>query len=275
MSSSSNGPPTMRTGVGASAKTPIWSTGMTLHRQLYLQLRERIVRAGWLAGQALPTEEALCAEYGVSRITVRRALADLQAQGWVDRHRGRGTFVSARVPAPVPAPTLSFVDGLRRYAATTDVRVIAVGHAAPPAHVVALLELAAQERALQAIRCRSASGIPVMLTEAWIPARLGRRITEAGLRRQPLYEILMAQGVRFGRVVQEIGAQVADPAQAEVLSIDVGSALIKLVRLIHDLEGRPVQHLTALIPAERGRVLMEIDADRINTLSTGYVVHHP
>jgi GntR family transcriptional regulator len=83
----------------------------------------------------------------------------------------------------------------------------------------------------------------------------------------------MAQGTRFGRVVQEIGAQAADPRQAALLGTEVGGPLLKLVRLIHDVEGRPVQHLTATMPAERGSVLMEIAGDRINTLSAGFMVH--
>lgn len=249
------------------------SNGVALHRQLFLALRDRIVRGGLGAGAALPSEEALCESFGVSRITVRRALSDLQAQGLIERRHGLGSFVSDRVPAPRPRPTLSFVDGLRDYAAETEVAVIAVERAVAPPDIAALLELEPAERALHAVRCRSMQGTPVMLTHAWVPARLARGITAAALRRRPLYEILLSQGVAFGRVVQEIGAQAADAEQAGRLGTEVGGPLLKLVRLIHDLDGRPVQHLTATMPAERGAVLTEITGARINTLSSGFVVH--
>lgn len=249
------------------------ANGVALHRQLFLVLRDRIVRGDPGPGAALPTEEALGEAFGVSRITVRRALSDLQAQGLVERRHGLGTFVSDRVPAARPRPTLSFVDGLRDYAAETEVTVIAVERAAAPPEIAALLELEPGERALHAVRCRSMQGTAVMLTHAWVPARLARGITAAALRRRPLYEILMAQGVAFGRVVQEIGAQAADPEQAARLGTEVGGPLLKLVRLIHDLDGRPVQHLTATMPAERGVVLTEITGAQINTLSAGFVVH--
>jgi GntR family transcriptional regulator len=249
------------------------SSGVALHRQLYLLLRDRIVRGAWRPGDALPTEEALCARFGVSRITVRRALSDLQAQGLVHRRHGLGTFVTERAPAPLPAPTLSFVDGLRRYAESTEVRVISVAHAVPPPEVAGPMQLAAGERALHAVRCRSLDGVPVMATDAWVPERLGRRITAAALARRPLYEILMAQGVRFGRVVQEIGAKTAEARDATLLGTEVGAPLLTLVRLIHDHEGRPVQHLNAAIPSERGRVLSEITGAQINTLAAGFVVH--
>lgn len=249
------------------------ASGVALHRQLYLALRDGIASGRWPAGAALPSEEALCAQYRVSRITVRRALSDLQSHGLVERRQGLGTFVSTRVPAPRPRATLSFVDGLRSYAAETDVRVIAVERAAPPPEVATMLGLGAGEAALHAVRCRSIEATMVMLTDAWVPADLGRRITAAALRRRPLYEILMAQGVHFGRVVQDIGAKAADAREATLLGTEVGAPLLTVVRLIHDLDGRPVQHLAAAMPSDRGSVLMEITGAQINTLSAGFVVH--
>jgi len=258
----------------APAPAPaVRASGVALHRQLYLVLRDRIVRGVWGAGSALPTEELLCEQFGVSRITVRRALSDLQAQRLVERRHGLGTFVSADVPAAVPRATLSFVDTLRKNADDTDVRVIQVERTTAPPDIAAALELADGEAAVHAVRCRLIEDTVVMLTDAWVPARLGQRITATALAQRPLYEILLAQGVQFGRVVQEIGAQAADPHQAALLGTEVGGPLLRIVRMIHDPHGRPVQHLTAVMPPERGSVLMEITGERINSLSAGFVVH--
>jgi GntR family transcriptional regulator len=123
------------------------------------------------------------------------------------------------------------------------------------------------------MRLRSIQGAPVMLTDAWVPDRVGGRITTAALKKHALYEVLMAQGVRFGRVVQEITAEAADPFRARYLGTEVGAPLLKVVRLIHDRQERPVQHLVAVTPPERGRVLMEISGEQINTLSAGYILH--
>ena len=56
--------------------------GVPLHRQLFLVLHDEIDRGVIAPGDALPTEQALCEQFGVSRITVRRALADLAEQGF-------------------------------------------------------------------------------------------------------------------------------------------------------------------------------------------------
>jgi GntR family transcriptional regulator len=247
--------------------------GTSLHRQLFLVLRDQISRGEYGAGGALPTEEALCERFGVSRITVRRALADLAAMGLVERRHGLGTFVRQDLPLAREFPSLSLIDGLRKTAMETDVEVLEVAQAEPPADVATLLKLEAPARAVHALRLRSIAGTPVMLTDAWVPVDLGRRVSAAALRKRALYEILMAQGMKFGRAVQEIGAIAADPVRARLLKTEVGAPLLKLVRVMHDTKARPVQHLTVYMSPERSRILMDIPGETINTLSAGQMVH--
>lgn len=246
--------------------------GTALHRQIFLVLRDEISRGLFVDG-ALPNEETLCERFGVSRITVRRALGDLAALGLVERRHGRGTFVRGAALQPRPAPSLSVIDSLRRTATETVVRVVEVVQTVPPADVARLLALPAGEKAVHALRVRSnRKGEPAMLTDVWVPSAIGRRATEAALKKKALYEILMAQGVAFGRVVQEITAVVADPQRAALLRTEVGAPLLKLVRLMHDMEQRPVLHLTAYMVAERASILMEIAGATINTLTAGQIV---
>jgi GntR family transcriptional regulator len=73
--------------------------------------------------------------------------------------------------------------------------------------------------------------------------------------------------------VQEIGAQSADPVRAAHLEIEVGSPMLRLVRLLHDAENRPVQYLTVYTASERSRLLMDIGSESMNSLSSGQFVH--
>ena len=114
-----------------------------------------------------------------------------------------------------------------------------------------------------------------MLTDAWVPENIGRGITVSALKKRALYEILMDQGVKFGRVLQQISAEPADPAKATLLKCEVSSPLIRLTRLLHDRKGRPVQHLTVHLSPQRSSILMDIDGDAIDTLGGGHVVHDP
>lgn len=80
-----------------------------LHAQLKNLFQRQIMAGDWAAGAPMPSESALCRMYGVSRITVRRALSDLEAEGLIRRERGRGTFVAAT--APRRGPTLGLLFG--------------------------------------------------------------------------------------------------------------------------------------------------------------------
>ncbi len=247
--------------------------GTALHRQVFVVLRDEISRGVYASTGALPKEEAMCERFSVSRITVRRALADLVAVGLVERRHGLGTFLRADAQVPRANPNLSLIDSLHQSATYTDVRVLEVGQVVPPPSIAALLKLREGEAAMHAVRMRSIKGTPAMWTEAWVPADVGGKITAAALRKRALYLLLMDQGITFGRVVQEITTQLADPALANWLKTEVGSPLIKLTRLMHDRDARPVEHLTALLPSDRSRILMDIPGELINTLSAGQIVH--
>lgn len=247
--------------------------GVSLHRQVFLVLRDRITRGVYPAQSALPTEEALCEEFGVSRITVRRALADLAAQGLVGRKQGMRSFVQG-APAPRELPSLQFVDSLRKAVAETTVAVLAIERTVPSPEVAAFLGLqAADAKAVRVQRLRSLEGAPVMLTEAWVPLELGKGITASALRKQALYEIVQAQGVTLGRVVQEICAVAAEPAQAQHLKTEPGAPLLRLVRLMHARDARPIEHVTVWMSPERSRILTEIQLTDVDTLRTGRLVH--
>src|SRR4051794_30363537 len=95
----------------AETQTPRFSKGTSLHRQLFLVLKEEISRGLFGPVGALPKEESLCERFGVSRITVRRALADLEAFGLVERRHGRGTFIRGdKLPLTRPNPSLNLID---------------------------------------------------------------------------------------------------------------------------------------------------------------------
>lgn len=247
--------------------------GTALHRQLYIVLRDQIIRGVFPAGSAIPKETELETLFGVSRITVRRAVADLEAHGFVLKSQGKGTFVLPRQESGRPEATLTLLEALKQSAKDTHVNVLSVETVSAPGAIALLLELGAEARAHHVLRLRSSGDIPVMLTEAWVQVSFAPVITPKSLRKNALFEIILANGVKFGKVVQEVSAVLADPEQASLLETSVGSPLTRLTRLFYTAEGRPVYHLTSTVVPERTRFLMEIPADEINTLSAGTFQH--
>src|ERR1700752_4465586 len=106
--------------------------GVPLHRQLFLVLHDEIDRGVIAPGEALPTEQTLCDQFGVSRITVRRALADLAERGYIERRQGVGSFVREHDPADPSSMSGSSLDGLRQMQFQTKVDVVELGVRRPP-----------------------------------------------------------------------------------------------------------------------------------------------
>ncbi len=231
------------------------TSGTPLHRQLFAVLRDGILSGVYQPGSALPKEEALCERFGVSRITVRRTLEDLKAEGLIEKRQGRGTFVSPDLPPARELPTLGFMETLWAVADDTRVEVLELETQPCSTRVARQLDLEEGAPVMRVLRLRRRGPTPVMLTEAFVPEALAEGIDEKALKDRALFDLLMDQGIEFGEVIQETTALLASPEQARLLEIDIGQPLIKLIRIMHDAERRPVELLSVLISPERSRVL--------------------
>lgn len=139
------------------------------------------------------------------------------------------------------------------------------------------LQLAQGDRAVHAVRIRSANDQPLLVSEAWVPEKVGAGITRAKLRKQALYEILMAQGITFGRVIQEITAVSADPRYAGLLNTEVGAPRVRprvrMPRILYAADRQPLQHLTLYFSPERSRLLMDVGIEGVNTFGAAQITH--
>jgi GntR family transcriptional regulator len=228
-------------------------------RQVYLVLRERIARGGLVGGHALPGEQALAAEHSVSRITVRRALAELEREGLIQRRRGAGTFVAEhRTETPVVADLSDVLSNLMAMGRATDVRLLAFGYGEAPPALAEALRLDPGETVQRSVRVRSIDGEPFSHLTTHVPARIGTTYSEDELASQPLLALLERSGIAVTRATQEISAVLAAPDAAAALGVDVGSALIALTRVVYDAQGRGVEHLAALYRPERYAFRMDL-----------------
>lgn len=254
--------------------SPLEGGGIPLHRQLFLCLRDRIHRGVYVPGGPIPNEQQLCALFNVSRITVRRALADLEAKGLLLRKQRLGTFVHPDFQPALQTGTLAFLDALQDTALDAlPSQLLTVEKALPPPDVARLLKLEPGQLAHHTRRLRSENGTPVVLSEAWVPVHLLPKVTESAARKKLIYQLLLAQGIVFDRVVQEISAESADPENAALLRTETGAPLLRVTRLLHDARQRPIQHLTAKSSPERTRMLMDVSASSIGSLSAGALAH--
>jgi GntR family transcriptional regulator len=237
------------------------------YHQIYLVLREQLADGRFAA--ALPGEIALAARFGVARVTVRRALQQLAAEGLVERAAGRGTVPrranghaggpardSARSPGA--APLAGLLGNIVTHGLASRVKVLACERIAAPDEVAQALQLAPGAPVQKAQRVRSTREGPLSLITTWVPAELTRGIGRRELARKPLLVLLEDAGVRIGDAQQLVSARLADDRAARHLQVAVGSALLAVTRLVHDAQGRPVQWLHGLYRPDRYAYRMDL-----------------
>ncbi|WP_076999551.1 GntR family transcriptional regulator [Variovorax sp. KK3] len=248
--------------------------GELLHRQLFLALREQIRRGVYPPDSTIPPEDQLCNLFGVSRITVRRAVSDLVDAGLLEKRLGKGTFVLAQAGRASKRTSLNFVESLLQRSRQTKVKVLEFAPRVPPSDISGLLALDGRTEALFISRVRSVRTVPLMVIEAWLTARHAVHVTPERLRRQGLSETLIAHGVNYARVSQTITAVSADPQIASILDVDVGSPLLRLVRVIEEGPNAPVMHLAAYMTSERTSIVAEFKGTVLESREGGRLMHH-
>lgn len=237
------------------------------YHQVYLLLRERLLEGAW--AQGLPSEPRLAEAYGVARVTIRRALEALAAEGLIERTPGRGT-VPVRSAAQGAAgsgaggvgaerpPLEGLLENIVTMGLRTSVRVLECGTQAAPESVARALGLEPEARVHKAVRVRATREGPVSHITTWVPAGLGARIGRRELARKPMLVLLQEAGVRIGRATQTLSARLADAVVAEHLGVAVGSALLAVNRRVLDADDRPVQWLHGLYRPDRYHYEMEL-----------------
>lgn len=230
-------------------------------QRVYLLLRDRILSGAHPAGTALPGELRLADSYGVSRVTIRRALDALAADGLIERRAGSGTVV--RPPrggqAGIAADIASLMPQLVRMGQETTARLLAFSYVVPPPAIAEALRVADGARTQRATRVRLIEGKPFSHLTTHVPESIAQNYSEADLATTPLFRLLERSGVRVDRATQSISATLATPEVAESLEVAVGAPLIALTRVILDTDDQGVEHLSALYRPDRFRLEMTLN----------------
>jgi len=191
---------------------------MPLYRQLQLALRRSIEARHIAPGEALPAERDAAIQLGVSRITIRKALDALVAEGFLSRRQGAGTFVSQRVEKNFSRLT-SFTQDMLERGLKPHSRWLSRQESAVSPEEAITLGLGPGERVYRFNRVRFADDTPMALEYALVPAGL---LPSIDVVKGSLYEALAAAGHAPTRVLQRLRATLFSPEQAEILVTRAG-----------------------------------------------------
>ena len=226
-------------------------------------LRRRVAAGEFAAGRLLPSEAELSAAYEASRVTVRKALEALRADGLVDARQGFGWFVAAD-PLRQSLGRLGTIEGqLAASGVTPERRVLDFGFVSPPRWVADVL---GRGSVLRVRRLNLADGEPFARVTVWCPEQLGSSLSRDEVERSPFYELLP---VEVGGASQTIGAAAASASDAEALAVPVGSPVLVCRRVTTSVDGDAVLVSEHVFPGHRTEFVVDLPRSEPSMAPTG------
>ncbi|MEI9992526.1 MAG: GntR family transcriptional regulator [Rhizomicrobium sp.] len=235
-----------------------------LYHQIFMQLREEITSGERAHGSRMPTEQELAASYGVSRITARRALAELADANLVARQRRVGTTVIFETPVrPFQGNLDTALESLLNFGRSTQVRLLELETVPARPPISDALQVAPETPVVRVVRVRWLEDKPLGYFISFIPASLGVSLTRTALKTTPMLQLIEEAGVRIGAATQTISATLADSVLSAALGVDIGSPILRVSRTVFDKDGRPVQHILAQFRHDRYQIKLDLNSARM------------
>ena len=216
------------------------TSSVPLYEQLRKALLEAITSGKLSAGTKLPTEEELCAQFGISRPVARQAYNMLIEEGFVERMRGRGTFVHSRA--------LRFLNKQLSFAAEMGIlnlehrtEVLRAEWVSYTPELFARLKQERWDRCYHLVRMRYVSGKPFVLVENYVPESVFPGIDAYDFARRSLYDVF--ETVYHERIIKSrrvLMAQTANAEFANLFGVHRGSPVLYVENTVMDQNDRPI-----------------------------------
>ena len=210
---------------------------------IYLQIAgaiKQLLQSGKIPpGSALPPEQVLAKQFGVSRMTMRQANDVLEREGLIERQRGRGTFAVQNRLIKQEQETRSFSEEIRRRGGVPSSRLISFKTVPVTAQVAALFEMEIGAPTYQIDRVRLADGVPMALESIQIPAYRCPNLERFNIVDHSLYQIFEEHyGIELGRSEEEISAITPRQIHRKALELPPNVAVLLVKRRTFTSDGK-------------------------------------
>jgi GntR family transcriptional regulator len=221
---------------------------LPLHHMLSKQLRDRLLSGLYKPGDQLPSEHQLMSEFEVSRITARRAIANLRQQGLVVVQRGKGVFVASqeKVTHSLSSSLLLEAD-MGRQGVAISVQTLVFKLVTAPTEVQEILQ---HSTAYLQKKVLLFNGIPGCVDVTYIVPELGKTYAK-DLRQQLTFTVLEQHGVNPKKIDVVIECTQADYETSEQLEVPLGHPLIVYQHTAYTDENCPIVYGKSISRGDR------------------------
>jgi len=236
-----------------------------LYHQLAQDLRRRILTGELPVGEPLPTEQKLCHQYGVSRITVRRGLDDLINAGLIERRRGVGTFVADKNTITRSTSLVGSLYEALAYPSNIEIEVLHRDTIRASTRIATSLKLAAGSHVTRLQVISRVEGDPFAATTFYFPATIGEHIATGDLHAGTPVAHLVERHLDepIVRAAQMVEPEQANTRTARALGIPAKSAILHIWRTYYTAAGQPVEQVSVHYHPDRYRLQVELLANAV------------
>ncbi|NEY35972.1 UTRA domain-containing protein [Streptomyces sp. PRKS01-65] len=235
-------------------KLPLWY-------QVSQSLRASILGRSARDPLRLPTEEQLAGHYGVSVLTMRQALKELEEEGLITRHRRRGTFIEPHARRGAPVRLLGSVDAIVAQQSGMTTELLDHGSGPVPAEFAEYFPDLAETATYHRLRSDEKTGEPTNHARNWVRPELAARFAPEDLARRPMTKVLRdVAGAGIGRITDTVEARLADPETARLLRVPLLSPILHYTGVTYDTDGRVLDVAVIHYRGDRFSFTVTLDA---------------
>jgi len=235
-------------------KLPLWY-------QVSQSLRASILGRSPQDPLRLPTEEQLARHYGVSVLTMRQALKELEEEGLISRHRRRGTFIEPAARRGSPVRLLGSVDAIVAQQSGMTSELLEHGTRPVPERLAEYFPDLAEVAVYHRLRRDDETGDPTNHARNHVRPELAARIDPDDLTRRPMTKVLRdVAGADIGRITDTVEARLADPETARLLRVPLLSPILHYTGVTCDRSGRVLDVAVIRYRGDRFSFSVTLDA---------------
>lgn len=225
-----------------------------IYKSVAERLRLRVNSADCRVGEALPSEKELASQFGVARMTVRKAVDMLIEWGLVERRHGSGTYVTKKDVQHETRGLSGFTELMREQGRVLTSKVLEFRIMPAPPAIATQLRIRVNEPVYYSSRVRSVDGRALLLEESYMPVRLFRNLSVAHLEGSKFAYIEKECQIPIAGNYESFSAVLADRQMAELLHIEPGAPILRLTSLSYGENGEYLNYSIMFRNANHYRV---------------------